>query len=245
MDTVRPLAIFGGTFDPVHIGHLRAAWEAAEALDADVRLVPAKTPPHRPQPMASPAERAALLREALAGQDRLKLDLREIDRPGPSYTFDTLASLRAQYGHDRPLVLLIGADAFVGLTAWYRWRELFDLAHACVLTRPAQIPAMPDALAAEVAARRADGVAELRAAAAGRVLHMVVSALGISATRIRSLLAEGREPRWLVPGALLDDPALLEPYRRAGTAGTGNGEQGLGPPSGSPVPGPRSPIPRG
>lgn len=212
--SVRPLAIFGGTFDPIHIGHLRAAWEASEALDAEVRLVPAKIPPHRPQPVAGAAERAAMLRAALDAQDRLQLDLRELDRAGPSYTFDTLTSLRAEFGERRPLVLLIGADAFAGLSDWYRWRELFDLAHVCVLTRPAQIPAMPDALADEVASRKTSDISALRREPAGRVLDMVVSALGISATRIRALLAAGREPRWLVPDALLETPALLAPYRK-------------------------------
>lgn len=219
MNTARPLAIFGGTFDPVHIGHLRAAWEASEALEAEVRLVPAKIPPHRPQPIASADERVAMLRAALAGQDRLQLDLRELDRAGPSYTFDTLTSLRAEIGGRRPLVLMIGADAFAGLSTWHRWRELFELAHVCVLTRPAQIPAMPDELAAVVASRSTEDIAGLHAKPAGRVLDMVVSALGISATRIRALLAAGREPRWLVPQALLDDPALLEPYRRRAGAG--------------------------
>lgn len=222
MNTKRPLAIFGGTFDPVHIGHLRAAWEASEALDAEVRMMPAKIPPHRPQPVANVTERVAMLRAALAGQQRLQLDLRELDRQGPSYTFDTLASLRAETGDQCPLVLLIGADAFAGLCTWYRWRELFDLAHMCVLTRPAQIPAMPDALANEVASREVGDTAALCDAPAGRVLNMVVSSLGISATRIRALLAAGRQPRWLVPQTLLDDPALLAPYRnsrnpRAGT----------------------------
>ena len=211
---MQPLAIFGGTFDPIHIGHLRAAWEASEALGAEVRIVPAKIPPHRPQPVASAAERAGMLRAALAGQQRLQLDLRELEREGPPYTFDTLASLRAEIGDERPLVLLIGADAFAGLSEWHRWRELFELTHMCVLTRPAQIPVMPDALAAEVAARKTENMADLCGTAGGKVLDMVVSALGISATRIRALLAEGRAPRWLVPQALIDDPALLSPYRR-------------------------------
>lgn len=214
MTTARPLAVFGGTFDPVHVGHLRAAWEAAEALDAEVYLVPANVPPHRPQPVAGGAQRATLLRAALSGQDRLQLDLRELDRAGPSYTFDTLASLRAQIGDARPLVLLIGADAFAGLSTWHRWRELFDLAHVCVLTRPGQIPAVPEVLAMEVAARAAVTARTLRVAPAGRVLNVAVTSLGISATRIRNLLAAGRDPRWLVPQALLDDPALLAPYRK-------------------------------
>lgn len=216
VNPARPLAIFGGTFDPIHIGHLRAAWEAAEALGADVSLVPAKVPPHRPQPVASAEQRAAMLRVALAGQRRLRLDLRELHRDGPSYTFDTLASLRGEIGAARPLVLLIGADAFAGLSSWYRWRELFELAHMCVLTRPAQIPAMPEALAAEVAPRLVEHAERLRVEPAGRVLNMIVTSLGISATRIRNLLAVGAEPRWLVPDVLLDDPEWLAPYRQIG-----------------------------
>lgn len=221
----RPLTIFGGTFDPVHVGHLRAAWEAAEVLDAEVRLVPARVPPHRPQPVASAEQRAAMLRAALAGQERLTLDLRELDRDGPSFTFDTLTDLRDEIGASRPLVLLVGADAFAGLSNWHRWRELFALAHMCVLTRPGQIPALTDALADEVAARKVEDVGRLRVEPSGRVLNMVVTALGISATRIRDELADGGDPRWLVPQALLDDPGLLEPYRmKKRERGTGNGE---------------------
>ncbi len=215
MSAMRPFAVFGGTFDPVHNGHLRAAWEASETLGADVHLVPAKVPPHRPQPVADAARRVAMLRAALAGQDRLRLDLRELEREGPSYTFDTLTSLRAEIGDARPLVLVVGADAFAGLATWHRWRELFGLAHMCVLTRPAQIPALPDALAAEVAERRIGDPAALREAAAGRVLDTVVTSLGISATRIREELAHGGEPRWLVPDALLADRSLLAPYRES------------------------------
>jgi nicotinate-nucleotide adenylyltransferase len=240
MGTVRPLAIFGGTFDPVHIGHLRAAWEAAGMLDAEVRLVPARGPPHRPQPVASAAQRAAMLRAALAGQDRLALDLRELDREGPSFTFDTLTGLRGEVGALRPLVLLIGADAFAGLASWHRWRELFDLAHMCVLTRPGQIPAMAGDLAGEVAARVVEGVGDLRSSPAGHVLNMIVTSLGISATRIRDELANGGDPRWLVPQALLDDPALLAPYRATREAGTGNWEPGTTAEDSSPLPVPRS-----
>src|SRR5256885_9805736 len=88
----KPIAILGGTFDPVHIGHLRVAWEAAEALDAEVRLMPAQIPPHRSAPVASAQQRVRMLQLALHGQDRLTLDTRELERPGPSYTFDTLPS---------------------------------------------------------------------------------------------------------------------------------------------------------
>ena len=209
---MRPLALLGGTFDPVHLGHLRAAWEASEALDAEVRLMPAHVPPHRPAPVASALQRVAMLRAALAGQDRLVLDTRELDRDGPSYTFDTLTAVRAQVG-TRPLVLLIGSDAFAALPSWHRWRELFGLAHFGVLTRPGHVPPLPAELAAEVARREATGAEALRGSPAGHVLRIAITQLEISATRIRALLREGREPRWLLPEALLSDPALLAPYK--------------------------------
>ncbi|HET7359734.1 MAG TPA: nicotinate-nucleotide adenylyltransferase, partial [Rhodanobacteraceae bacterium] len=211
----------GGTFDPVHCGHLRAAWEAAEWLDAEVRLLPAHVPPHRPPPVASAAQRVAMLRAALAGQRRLTLDTRELQREGPSWTVDTLHGLRDEFGPARPLVLLLGADAFAGLPGWNRWRELFALAHVGVLQRPGAAVVLPDELAGEIAPRRVDGVARLRAAPAGCVLTMAVTALDISASQVRALLAAGRSPRYLVPPALLDDVALLAPYAPA-CSPTGN-----------------------
>lgn len=212
-----PLAILGGTFDPVHNAHLRVAWDAADALDAEVRLMPANVPPHRPPPLADAAHRSALLRVALAGQSRLALDERELRRARPSYTIDTLRELRAEIGVVRPLILLIGADAFAGLPTWREWRALFDFAHVTVLTRPGHDAALPDELAREVADRRVR-LPALRESAGGRVADLPVTPLEISASLVRSLLAAGREPRWLVPDAFLADPALLAPYRRGGGA---------------------------
>lgn len=209
---MKPLALFGGTFDPVHLGHLSVAWEAAEILDAEVRLMPASVPPHRPSPRASAAERVGMLRVALRGQDRLKLDTRELDRSGPSYTVDTLTGLRAEEGQ-RPLVLLVGVDAFTGLSSWHRWRELFQLAHLGVLRRPGFPGALPKDLADEVKDRYTTDVADLHAAPAGRVIKLDVTPLEVSATRIRQLLAAGRDPRYLLPAGLFDDPTLLAPYR--------------------------------
>ncbi|MHB1617323.1 MAG: nicotinate-nucleotide adenylyltransferase [Metallibacterium sp.] len=211
--SLRPLALFGGTFDPVHLGHLRVAWEAAEALDAEVRLLPARAPPHRPQPIASAEARVALLRAALAGQDRLGLDLRELARPGPSYSVDTLTELRAEQGTQRPLLLLLGQDAFAGLPTWRRWMQLFQLAHIVVLTRPASLPIWPDSLQQQWRKRAVTEPAALRATSAGAVFNLRVSALEISASQVRALLAAGREPRYLLPDALLTDAALLAPYR--------------------------------
>lgn len=209
---MKPLAIFGGTFDPVHLGHLSVAWESSELLDADVHLLPASVPPHRPSPTASATQRVAMLRAALQGQSRLALDTRELEREGPSYTIDTLLELRAEQG-DRPLVLLIGADAFAGLPDWHRWRELFGLAHIGVLSRPGVEAVLPDELQREIVDRRVDEAAACRHASAGKVIELAVTPLEISATRIRELLANGREPRYLLPAGLFDDFALLSPYR--------------------------------
>jgi nicotinate-nucleotide adenylyltransferase len=210
----RPLAILGGTFDPVHNAHLRVAWEACELLDAEVRLVPASVPPHRDQPVASAAERAAILRAALKGQDRLVADERELRRDGPSWTIDTLIELREEIGAERPLVLLVGADAFLGLPSWHRWTELFDYAHIGVLTRPGnEIATLPTELRIKIASRRTSDPNAVASSPAGRVLPMPVTPLEISATQIRDVLASGGEPRYLMPDAVLADPDLLAPYR--------------------------------
>ncbi|HEY0199302.1 MAG TPA: nicotinate-nucleotide adenylyltransferase [Rhodanobacter sp.] len=207
------LAIFGGTFDPVHLGHLNAAWEAAELLDAEVRMMPARVPPHRPAPIADALQRTAMLRAALSGQSRLVLDARELDRDGPSYTIDTLHGLRADEG-GRPLVLLLGADAFAGLPSWHRWHELFEVAHVAVLHRPGVPAELPYELAEAIAGRRTTDPSDLRQATAGRVIHLQITPLEISATRIRELLKAGRDARYLLPAGLFSDKALLAPYRR-------------------------------
>jgi nicotinate-nucleotide adenylyltransferase len=209
---VKPLAIFGGTFDPIHLGHLCVAWEAAELLDADVLMMPAGVPPHRPPPIATAAQRLAMLEVALRGQSRLVPDARELAREGASYTVDTLAGLRAEQG-DRPLVLLLGADAFAGLPEWHEWRRLFELAHLGVLSRPGAQAPLPAALQREIDGRRVDDAAALRGESAGRVIELAVTPLEISATRIRQLLAAGRDPRYLLPAGLFDSTGLLSPYR--------------------------------
>lgn len=210
----RPLAIFGGTFDPVHIGHLSVAWEASELLDADVHLMPASVPPHRPPPAATADQRVAMLRAALQGQSRLGLDTRELRRSGPSYTCDTLVELRAERG-DRPLVLLLGADAFAGLPAWHRWQDILELAHIGVLSRPGVEVAMPSALLKAIDHRRVSTAGELIAQSAGKVIELAVTPLEISATHVRELLAAGRDPRYLLPAGLFDDATLLDAYRRS------------------------------
>jgi nicotinate-nucleotide adenylyltransferase len=210
----QPIAILGGTFDPVHNGHLRVAWEAAEALGAQVRLMPANVPPHKPVPLATAAQRVAMLERALAGQSRLVVDTRELRREGVSYTVDTLRGLRAEFGAVQPLILLVGADAFGSLPTWREWRQLFRLAHIAMLTRPGRTEPWSGELIDEAVPRRAHSPDELRDTPAGKVYSIPVTALDISATQVRALLAARREPRWLIPEALLADPDILAPYRR-------------------------------
>lgn len=211
---MKPIAILGGTFDPIHNAHLRVAWEAAEALDAQVRLMPALLPPHRPAPVADAKQRVRMLEAALAGQDRLVLDTRELQRAGPSYTVDTLRELRAESSAMQPLILLLGADAFAGLSTWHEWRILFDLAHIVVLTRPGHETTLPAELADAIASRYATSAVQLHESPAGKVLNLPVTPLEISASAVRKLLADGREPRWLLPAALFANAELLAPYRQ-------------------------------
>ena len=132
-----PIGIYGGTFDPVHRGHVETAAEVSQQLDlAVVHFIANATPSHRGGPVASPSERHEMLELALQGQQNFFADDREIRRGGLSYSVDTLASLREQYGPDRPLVLMLGADAFLGLPTWNRWQQVFELAHIVVINRP-------------------------------------------------------------------------------------------------------------
>jgi nicotinate-nucleotide adenylyltransferase len=148
-----------------------------------------------------------MLEAALEGQQRLRADPRELRRSGASYTIDTVLELRAEIGPQRPIVLLVGADAFAGLSTWHRWRELFDHTHIGVLTRPGHGGVFEAELAAEWFARRTDSVAALRERAHGAILPIEVTALEISASAIRTVLSEGRSPRYLLPAAVL---ALIE-----------------------------------
>ncbi|HEX4482042.1 MAG TPA: nicotinate-nucleotide adenylyltransferase [Rudaea sp.] len=210
---MKPIVLFGGTFDPVHIGHLRVALEAAEMLDANVRLMPANTPPHRPAPVATAAQRTALLERAIAGQPRLSVDARELKRNGPSYTIDTLIELRREFPPEQPIAILLGDDAFAGLPTWNRWRELFELAHIIVMTRPGHGGEWSPELAEEVE-RRTTTIDKIPQSPSGHVLRISVTPLEISASHIRKLLASGHDVKWLVPDTILDDALLLAPYRR-------------------------------
>ena len=206
---MNPIGIFGGTFDPIHFGHLRLAEEMAEALClGSVRFIPAGTPPHRTRPRTDAHLRLEMVRLAIAGNPHFVLDGREVGLPRLSYTVETLTSLRAEVGPDQPLCLLLGADAFLGLTSWHRWQDLFTLAHIAVAHRPG-FPqstwkdAMPEALRAELERRMAQAQ-DLTSCAAGLIVTRPITALDISATHIRDTLRTARSPRYLLPNAVLD-----------------------------------------
>lgn len=208
------IGIYGGTFDPIHIGHLRTALDLYETLGLDeVRLIPARVPPHREPPRLSPAQRLALLKAAVDGQPGLVVDSRELQRSGPSYMVDTLASLRDELG-DEPLALILGVDAFLGLEGWHRWQELTDLAHLLVMQRPgAKLPEQ-GVLADWLAEHCVDDADALRQRPAGGILACAVTRLAISATDIRSRLASGRSIRYLVPDAvhrMINEQGLYAP----------------------------------
>ncbi len=198
------IGVLGGTFDPVHHGHLRFSLEAVEALRLrSLKLVPARVPPHRPGPAATPEERLAMLQAAVAGTPALEVDGRELARPGPSYTVDTLASLRAEHPHEA-LCLCLGADAFRALDTWHRWREIPALAHLAVARRPGgRLPARGP-VAELLQQARVDGPEGLAGRLAGGVVLVDLPRLEVSATRIRALLAAGRDPRWLLPDPVLE-----------------------------------------
>ncbi len=196
------LGIFGGTFDPVHCGHLRAMLELQETLGLDqLRVMPCGIPAHRPPPAANAAARVAMLEAALADFPGAEIDRRELEREGVSYTVDTLVAMSEEFPGSS-LCLLLGQDAFLGLPGWHRWTELFDLAHIAVARRPGGSLLMPPPLAEAVRGRRCDAPAELRDAAAGRVIFCETSQLEISSSWLRAQAAADRSLRWLVPASV-------------------------------------------
>lgn len=198
----QPIGIFGGTFDPIHVGHLRTAHELLTGLDlAEVRFIPSRLPPHRPPTVAPEALRLRMLEAALEGLPGFRVDNRELLRPGPSFMVDTLASLRAEVG-TRPLCLLLGLDAFLGLPTWDRWRELPDLAHMVVARRPGFTQHIEGELGELLRSRASTDRHELARLPAGRVLMLDVTQLEISSSAIRDLVAAGGDPRFLVPDAV-------------------------------------------
>lgn len=196
------IGVFGGTFDPIHFGHLRPALEVGETLGLQqVRMLPSANPPHRSSPSAPAVHRLAMLERAVAGQPLLCADDCELRREGPSYMVDTLRHFRSVHP-DSPLVLVVGQDAANGLDSWHRWRDLFELAHIVVMLRPGQAANYGDELGRMIDRRAAPSAGELHHRPAGLTFSLPVSQLDISATEIRALVGAGRSIAYLTPPAV-------------------------------------------
>ncbi|MDT8406051.1 MAG: nicotinate-nucleotide adenylyltransferase [Methylococcales bacterium] len=209
------IGVYGGTFDPVHFGHLRTALEVFQDFCLEeLKLIPCRLPAHRDQPGASAEHRCAMLTLAITDCSGLAVDRRELERDGPSYMVDTLASIRAEIG-DQPLALFIGGDAFLSLTYWHRWRALFDYAHIIVMTRPGY--SEPE-LNHFFYSRRCTDVQRLTTQPSGQLCFHPVTALDISASKIREAIAKGQNPKFLTADkvlAYIDEQALYR-YAQAG-----------------------------
>lgn len=200
------IGILGGTFDPIHFGHLRTALEVAESLALEqLRFLPSGQPPHRESPHARAEQRLAMVQAAIAGETRFVADDREIRREGPSFMVDSLRSLRQELGDKVSLGLIVGLDAFAALDTWHEWRRLIELAHLVVMTRPGwslqdiRTPALEEL----VQGHNTQEVQDCHAAAAGRVIFCPVTQLNISSTDIRRQLEAGKDVRYLLPDTVL------------------------------------------
>jgi nicotinate-nucleotide adenylyltransferase len=205
----RPLGLFGGTFDPVHFGHLRLATELAEAFHLErVIFLPAGLPYHRGRSAhASNEERLTMLKLATGRDARFDVDDRELKREGDTYTYDTLAEIRRERGPDVPLVFLTGSDAFAKVDTWHRWTELFELAHFAVAIRADDeqwFSQGPGAIPREAWPRITLNLRELLAAPAGRIMTYSMTPLAISSTALRTLAAEGASIRYLTPDPVVE-----------------------------------------
>jgi nicotinate-nucleotide adenylyltransferase len=195
--------IYGGTFDPIHHGHLRLAVELLDRLGVpEIALMPCHIPPHRESPGASSDLRLELLQLAVADEPGLVIDDRELVREGASYTADTLRQIREEIGPDEPLAMVVGTDSFAGFDRWQEWRRIPELAHIIVVVRPGSDIPGESAAADLLSVRAAESVDELYNSANGRILVLELPLMDVSATGIRERIAHGRSPRYLIPDSV-------------------------------------------
>lgn len=200
---VARIGLLGGTFNPIHIGHLRSAIEVLELLKLDeLKLIPNALPPHREQPDISAENRLIMVQQAVLDTPKLTVDNIELKRNKPSYTFDTLHSLQQKLSEQDRLFFILGWDAFCLLPTWHRWQELLTYCHILVLQRPhvsAKIPLELDHFLKNRLVDYRDITERV-----GKIAYLQQTPLDISSTKIRALLAEGRSVQFLLPEPVLN-----------------------------------------
>ncbi|MES2579979.1 MAG: nicotinate-nucleotide adenylyltransferase [Pseudomonadota bacterium] len=209
--------VLGGTFNPIHFGHLRLAQELTDALNlSEVRFIPAANPPHKDAPDVSAVQRAEMVKLAIADNPSFKLDERELHRAGASYTIDTLISLRSEIGADSALCLIMGSDAFTQLNTWHRWQEILDYCHIILVQRPlitaTNQPPLANELTLLLQNHYTENVSDLTMQNAGLIHMQTITALSISSTSIRASFKLKQIPRYLMPQTVIDYIATNQLY---------------------------------
>jgi nicotinate-nucleotide adenylyltransferase len=218
INTKRPaIGILGGTFNPIHFGHLRLAEELADALQLEqVRFIPAANPPHKDTPAISAPQRAEMVKLAIADNDRFVLDDRELLRTGASYTIDTLQSLRNELGATASITLLMGSDAFTKFDTWHRWQEIINLCHIALVQRPqlgGNNTTLSKTLETFLHNHYSENCDDIHALPAGIVTMRQLTALDISSTAIRQALKCKDSVRYLMPDNVIDYIKSHQLYR--------------------------------
>ena len=201
------IGLLGGTFDPIHFGHLRTAQELSESLRLnELRFIPSSNPPHKAKPQVTAENRAAMVKLAIIDNPIFKFDGRELLRIGSSYTIDTLLSLRAELGDNVSLILIMGSDAFIKFNTWYRWQEIIKLCNIALVQRP--LPTKKEALPKELEIflnnHYTEHVKDLHDSNFGYVTMQAITPLEISSTAIRDAIQHQNTPRYLLPDGVLE-----------------------------------------
>ena len=212
---MQTIGLLGGTFNPIHFGHLRMAQELADSLSLSaVKFIPSANPPHKPSPQVSAEHRAAMVQLAITGNSEFQLDGRELIRTGASYTIDTLESLRDELGDSASLILIMGSDAFTKFNTWHRWQEIIKLCHIALVQRP--VSSNKESLTKELETflhnHYTEHAEDLHESSAGLVTMQAITPLEISSTAIRQALQLKHSARYLMPEKVLDYIAAEQLY---------------------------------
>jgi nicotinate-nucleotide adenylyltransferase len=204
---VQTIGLLGGTFNPIHFGHLRMAQELADSLSLNsVKFIPSANPPHKPPPQVSAEHRAAMVQLAIADNPQFLFDGRELSRTGASYTIETLESLRDELGDGTSLILIMGSDAFTKFNTWHRWQEIIKLCHIALVQRPASTnkESLTKELETFLHNHYTEHAEDLHEGSAGLVTMQAITPLEISSTAIRQALQLKHSARYLMPENVLD-----------------------------------------